>query len=226
MYKGLVAVPPMCMVDDIMSIQKCTDASKINATINAFIELKKLRLSKDKCSRIHIGKQSASCPELKVHEHAMKNSEREKYLGDFVDKSGKIKPTIDDRVAKGWGIVSEIKAILNELPLGKYKLEIGLQLRQAMLVNGVLYNSEAWHCLNESHIEDLQKYTRKKPRSRGRGIPFSSRNGRFGVRSYSDYSRSYSRPRNKMTAPRFMQKRHTQQDTGISGVFISMLSKN
>ena len=118
---------------------------------------KKLRLSKDKCSRIHIGKQSASCPELKVHEHAMKNSEREKYLGDFVDKSGKIKPTIDDRVAKGWGIVSEIKAILNELPLGKYKLEIGLQLRQAMLVNGVLYNSEAWHSVNSQDILALEK---------------------------------------------------------------------
>ena len=35
-YKGLVSVPPVCMVDDVMSIQKCSDAVKINAAINAF----------------------------------------------------------------------------------------------------------------------------------------------------------------------------------------------
>ena len=39
-YKGLVAVPSLCMVDDIMSIQKCSDSGRINAVINAFIEMK------------------------------------------------------------------------------------------------------------------------------------------------------------------------------------------
>ena len=77
----------------------------------------------------------------------MKNSNQEKYLGDLVDSSGSIKPTISDRISKGYGIVSEIKAILQEVPLGKYKLEIGLKLRQAMLVNGLLFNSEVWHAV-------------------------------------------------------------------------------
>ena len=36
-------------------------------------------------------------------------------------------------------------------------MEIGMQLRQAMLLNGILYNSEAWHGLKESHINELQK---------------------------------------------------------------------
>ena len=56
----------------------------------------------------------------------MNNSEKEKYLGDYIDKTGRIKATIEDRVRKGWGILSEIKAILSEVPLGKYKSEIGL----------------------------------------------------------------------------------------------------
>ena len=48
------------------------------------------------------------------------------------------------------------KAILNEVPLGKFKVEIGLLLRQAMLVNGVLYNSEVWHSLSPNDIIPLE----------------------------------------------------------------------
>ena len=87
----------------------------------------------------------------------MNNSDKEKYLGDYIDKSGKIKATIEDRVGKGWGILSEIRAIINEVPLGRYKVEIGLQLRQAMLINGLLYNSEAWHSVSNEDISALEK---------------------------------------------------------------------
>ena len=139
------------MVDDALSVQKCsTEAVKINTVINAFIESKKLTLSKTKCHRIHVSKKSPvanhECPELRVHKSKMENSDREKYLGDFVDKAGKIRATIEDRQKKGYAIASEILAILNEIPLGQHKMEIGLQLGQAMLVNGLLFNSEVWHC--------------------------------------------------------------------------------
>ena len=53
-YKGLVEVPTLGMVDDIMSIQKCSNETvKINAVINSFVESKKLNLSKNKCYKIH-----------------------------------------------------------------------------------------------------------------------------------------------------------------------------
>ena len=90
--------------------------------------MKKLKLSHKKCSQIHVGNKKNVCPELNVHENKMKNSNQEKYLGDIVDHSGSIKPTIKDRISKAWGIISEIKAILTEIPLGKYKLEMGLKL--------------------------------------------------------------------------------------------------
>ena len=47
-------------------------------------------------------------------------------------------------------------AILSEVPLGKFKIQMGLHLRQAILINGILYNSEAWHCLTKTHIEQLE----------------------------------------------------------------------
>ena len=49
-------------------------------------------------------------------------------------------------------MVAEILALLQEIPLGKYKMEIWLQLRQAMLINGILYNSEVWHNINEAEL--------------------------------------------------------------------------
>ena len=86
---------------------------------------------------------------MKVHEQKINESKQEKYLGDLVNSSGTIRQTIEERKNKGYGIVSEILAILDEIPLGRYKLEIGLKLRQAMLINGILYNSEAWHSVSE-----------------------------------------------------------------------------
>ena len=152
-YKGEVAVPTLCMVDDVLAVQKCSKASlQINSVINSFMETKKLTLNQKKCSKIHIGKSSSCCPPLKVHNQQMKLSEQEKYLGDQLSKACKIKATIDDRVTKGYGIVSEITAILEEIPLGIYRVEMGLKLRQAMLVNGLLFNSESWHSVTNDDI--------------------------------------------------------------------------
>ena len=157
-YKGVVAVPPLLMVDEVLALQKCSaDSVEVNAVINSFIELKKLTLSKKKCSKIHVGKKSVCCPDLKVHDTIMKNSEKEKYLGDQLSMSGKAKVTIEERVAKGFGIVSEISALVSEIPLGSYKIDMGLKLRQAMLQNGTLFNSEAWHSVKDNEIEALER---------------------------------------------------------------------
>ena len=160
-YKEKVEIPTLGMVDDILSIQKCSmDSVKANSVINAFVEMKKLTLSKNKCQRIHIkNKQNKNmkCPTLKVHESEMGDSVKQKYLGDIIEKSGKIRATIEDRQKKGFAIVAEILAILEEIPLGKHKMEIGLHLRQAMLLNGILFNSEAWHDISEDEIRKLEK---------------------------------------------------------------------
>ena len=157
MYKGVAAVPPLLMVDDILTISKCSiTATALNATVNAFIESKKLKLSHDKCSVIHVGKKSQNCPDLKVHKKSMHREEKTKYLGDIIHSSGKSKPNILERAARAYAILSEIRAILADVPLGKYKTEIGLQLRQSMFVNGVMFNSETWQGLGSTDITMLE----------------------------------------------------------------------
>ena len=109
--------------------------------------------------RIHIGNKSNSepmCPDLYIHEDVMKSSTKEKYLGDIISTKGATKTTLEDRKKKGYAIVAEILAILKDIPLGQHMMEIGLQLRQAMLLNGILYNREAWHDISDDDIKVLE----------------------------------------------------------------------
>ena len=59
-YKGIVAVPPLQMVDDVLGIQKCSPQSaNLNTVINTFMENEKLTLSKKKVSQYSHRFQSA-----------------------------------------------------------------------------------------------------------------------------------------------------------------------
>ena len=87
----------------------------------------------------------------------MVESKSEKYLGDIIHKSGSSKPNIANKLYKGWGKVNEVLAIVKEAPLGKWKVKAGLQLRQALLINGTLFNSEAWHGITMSQIKAFEK---------------------------------------------------------------------
>ena len=154
-YKG-TAVPCLQMVDNILTITKCdSTAITMNTTVNTFIETKKLKLSHKKCSVIHVRKKCGECPQLKVHGKPMHKAESLMYLGETVHESGKNKYNLLERRAKAYAIFAEIRAILEDIPLGKYRIQIGLQLREAMFVNGVLFNSEVWHGLNSTDITML-----------------------------------------------------------------------
>ena len=80
-----------------------------------------------------------------MHSDITQRSHKEKYLGDFTTVSGSNKTNLTERIAKGYAVVSEIRSILTEIPLGRYKVDVGLKLRQAMFLNAILFNSEAWH---------------------------------------------------------------------------------
>ena len=60
-----------------------------------------------------------------------------------------------ERRAKAYAIFAEIRAILEDVPLGKYRTEVGLHLRQALFINGVLFNSEIWHGVKSTAIDLL-----------------------------------------------------------------------
>ena len=123
---------------------------------NAFTDAKKLKYGTQKCKKLHIGKQSTLCPDLKVHDERLTKSESETYLGEIISNTGRLRANIQSRRDKGFGCVAEIMSILSEIPLGKYKIQIGLILRQAMLINGMLSSSEAWSDVKDGDIKLLE----------------------------------------------------------------------
>ena len=86
----------------------------------------------------------------------MKKTESEKYLGDVISEKDSIQATVDNRKSKGQGIVSEILSIIDEIPLGKHTTTVALKLREVMLLNGIMFNSEAWHGVTKKHIKSLE----------------------------------------------------------------------
>ena len=92
------------MVDDVITASKCgATGNALNSTVNTFMKMKKLELNEKKCAKVHIGNKRSSekCNKLKVGNEYMNNSEKEKYLGDFVTKAANSKETIKDRKRKG-----------------------------------------------------------------------------------------------------------------------------
>ena len=158
-YRGSVEVPPLQMVDDIITASKCGATSlALNTEVNTFINMKKMKLSDKKCAKIHVGNKRTKehCQEHKVDNKTIKASEKEKYLGDFISKDSSSKETIKDRKKKGYGILAEMSAILKDIPLGNKRIRVGLELRHAMFLNGILFNSESWTNYNKGDIKTLE----------------------------------------------------------------------
>ena len=70
----------------------------------------------------------------------------------LIDITGKNRSTVEDRKIKRYGMVAETLAIIKDIPLGEYKIEIGSKLRQAMLLNMLLFDSKAWHDVSDAEI--------------------------------------------------------------------------
>ena len=82
-YRGVVNVPPLEMVDDIVTAAKCGEKSvELNKLVNTFIENKKLELSVKKCANVHIGNKTTrkECPNKKVGSENMKEYRKRKIL--------------------------------------------------------------------------------------------------------------------------------------------------
>ena len=156
-----VKIPPLSMVDDVLTISKCGPNSIVtNAFINAKFEQKRLELNKSKCHQIHIGKTNKRCPELKTHDDVMMKSKDDKYVGDILSKDGKINKTIKSRAMKGMGIISTIMNILKEVNLGNFHFETGLLLRESLFLSSMLVNSETWVNIAKEEIEIMESLDR------------------------------------------------------------------
>ena len=156
-YKNIVAIPPLEMIDDLLTFAECGQKSKkMNTYINAKIELKKLELSDKKCKKMHLGSDNFLFPDLFAHNKDMSSSDLEKYLGDLISSDCSNVANLSAKSAKGMGKISQIMNILNEVSLGVHYFEIAVRLREALFVNSIMTNVEALYGLTKENIEILE----------------------------------------------------------------------
>ena len=161
LYRNACNVPPLGMIDDLAAVSQCNSNSIVlNSIINAKIETKKLEFNSKKCFNMHIGRNKNKCENLKIHEKQMLSTDKQKYLGDMICSSGNNNANIKDRRNTGFSAISQIKAMISEISLGKFCIEIGLIMRDSIFLSKMLLNSEVWHSLTKCQIEDLEKVDR------------------------------------------------------------------
>ena len=159
-YKDTIDIPSLAMIDDVMGMAHCGDASiELNAIINAKMENKKLRLGEDKCFKVHICKRGEQCNQiLKVHEATMKDASQVTYLGDVISDSGTIDATIAQRGQKAEGITTQIVSMLSSISLGNFHFDIAMVMRDALFANAIMTNAEVWHNVKLHHVQSLESY--------------------------------------------------------------------
>ena len=181
-YKGEVEIPPLSMVDDLICISECGHrTAMMNAFINYKTNSKKLQFGVNKCKKLHVGHklEEFKCQDLnidkwseviikdditgEVHiddvcdgQEVIEEKSEEKYLGDVISTDGKNIKNIKARISKGKGIVNKILTILDGIPFGRHYFEIGMLLRDSLLVSSMLFNAEAWYNLSNSELDLLE----------------------------------------------------------------------
>ena len=158
LYKNVLNIVPLSFIDDCLGFSYCgAKTVELNAIMNTKITSKKLRLSQEKCNHMHFSKSSSRCyTNLKVENADMKKTTESSYLGDLLNTNGSVDATIEQRRQKGVGICSQITGIVNGLSLGNFYFKIAFFLRESMLINGILTNSEVWYPLKDSQLDILQ----------------------------------------------------------------------
>ena len=158
LYKNMVQVPPLGMIDDIASFAECNvDSLKTNAIINSKIESKKLEFGQSKCFTIHIGKYPGKCQNLKVHKNTVTSKASEKYLGDIVSSTGNNTENINFKANQDIGAVSQILSMINRVSLGHNYFEIALIMKESMLDSKLLSNSEIWYNVTKDQYTKLER---------------------------------------------------------------------
>ena len=182
MYKKKVAIPPLIMMDDTITVNTCGNESrKISNLINTQTNIMKLQFGADKCVKLHVGKKynkdKCAKPKVDVWKEELKTNKdgkeelvdvyggkvevkevkEKKYLGEIITNDNKNERNIQDKVCKATGNVNKVIESLTERPYGKHKYKAAKLMRDGMIVASMLSSAETWTNICEKDIKKLNK---------------------------------------------------------------------
>ena len=94
---------------------------------------------------------------MQVQEEDMLTSKKDRYLGDILASDGKIEENLKTRVDKGIGVINQILGHLENIAFGEFCFEMALLFRNSLLINGILYNMEAFHGIKNKHLDSIEE---------------------------------------------------------------------
>ena len=166
-YKDEVGVPPLGMVDDVLTVSRCgVEAVEMNAFLNQKTRIKKLQFGPDKCHQLHVGEHRMTCPDLYLDEWKLQKKDElmtgienlvdvqtsdhkielkfdDKYPGNTFSVDGKNIKNIAARVSKAQGIIKLLKNIFEEMSFGNFIIEFAIILNNSIFIIGIMTNLEA-----------------------------------------------------------------------------------
>ena len=80
-------------------------------------------------------------------------------------QDGKNIKNIKSRVSKDIGVISRIITILEGIPFGQFYYQVGIILRNSLLVSMLICNSESWYNVTNSDLEWIESVDVKFLRS-------------------------------------------------------------
>ena len=158
MYGGVIPVPALAMVDDIINVCLCNpvDGTTRNVVTDEFIKSKKLesQVGDGKCQWIHIG--SNVCTSVyKANNELLTQCNEYKYLGDHVADGWE--PLYKKRYEKSLGYAITCQAMCVEISLGHQLFPVAKLLHQAIFLNGTLTNMETWPHFTEKRVCEFER---------------------------------------------------------------------
>ena len=154
MYGGIIPVPALAMVDDILNVALCDSVDGINKNVKTdeFIKSKKLesQVGEGKCQWIHVGKETCES-EYVANNNKLTQCETYKYLADGWE------PLYKKRQEKSLGYAITCQAMCVEISLGYQLFSTAKLLHQSIFLNGTLLNMETWPHFTEKRILDFER---------------------------------------------------------------------
>ena len=182
LYKDIVPIGVMGMVDDIMGVSEAGFKSQeMNAFINIKTAEKRLQFGVNKCKTMTVGKNveehhqnflyvdkwvksyqetvegETILIENYVGKTKMEQVSQTKYLGQIISNQNNNKANISEIKNKSIGICNKIFTHLESLHLGKYYFECGIIFLNSMLRGSILYSVETYYNLKEDEIRTIEK---------------------------------------------------------------------
>ena len=183
MYKGVVGVPPLAMVDDVDVVCPAVcgiDTVEVTGFLNAKSNCKKIQFGVDKCHQLHFGGKKNLCPNLyidnwgikkadeaktgfdnlkdvQLEDYKIESVDKDKYLGDIISTDGSNMKNVLSRKEKSIGINKQICSMLNDWCFGPFHFEVALIFRESMLLSSILTNSESWYKVTQEERNMLER---------------------------------------------------------------------